>query len=67
MLVDGKISPLLDDQDMSNVIQSKSIPRWLNTFRLGRNHMHLLFSRTADDRLFVHFQFGAIKAKVRMV
>ena len=67
MLVDGKISPLLEDQGLSNVIQSKSIPRWLNTFRLGRNHMQLLFSRTADDRLFVHFQFGVIKAKVRMV
>ena len=67
MLVDGKASLLLEDQDLSNVVQSKSIPRWLNTFRLGRNHMKLLFSRTADGRLFVHFQFGVITAKVRMV
>jgi len=67
MLVDGKISPLLDDQDLTNVIESKSIPRWLNTLRLGRNKMKLLFSRTEDDRLFVHFHFGVIKAKVRMV
>ena len=67
MLVDGKISPLLDDQGLSNVIESKSIPRWLNTFRLGRNKMKLLFSRTEDGRLFVHFHFGVIKAKVRMV
>jgi len=67
MLVDGKTSPILEDHDLSNVIESKSIPRWLNTFRLGRNQMKLLYSRTADDRLFVHFQFGVIKAKVRMV
>ncbi len=67
MLVDGRISPLLPDQDLSNVLESKSIPRWLNTFRLGRNHMKLLYSTTSDGRLFVHFQFGAIKAKVRMV
>lgn len=67
MLVNGKPSPLLHDKDLNNVVQSKSIPRWLNTFRLGRNHMRLLYSRTEDDRLFVHFQFGAIKAKVRMV
>jgi len=67
MLVDGQISPLLDDQDLSNVVESKSIPRWLSTFRLGRNKMKLLFSRTEDGRLFVHFHFGVIKAKVRMV
>ena len=67
MLVKGKTSPLLSDNDLSNVVQSKSIPHWLNTFRLGRNHLRLLYSRTADDRLFVHFQFAAIKAKVRMV
>lgn len=67
MLVDGKKSPFLEDQNLDNVIESKSIPRWLNTFRLGRNGMKLLFSRTADGRLFVHFHFGVIKAKVRMV
>lgn len=67
MLVDGKILSYLDDQDLSNVSESKSIPRWLNTFRLGNNHIKLLYSTTADDRLFVHFHFGKIRTKCRML
>lgn len=66
MLVEGRELPFLDDQDLSNVTESKSIPRWLNTLRLGNNHMKLLYSTTADDRLFVHFHFGKIRSKCRM-
>ncbi|MBT8219497.1 MAG: HNH endonuclease [Bacteroidia bacterium] len=67
MLVQGKRNPVLDDKNDTPIRTIKSIPGWIHNFRLGRNHLQLHYAETKDNRLFFHFQFGVIKAKIRLI
>lgn len=44
----------------------RSIPRWINTFRLKNRHLTLEYAE-AELKLYVMFRFGRIQANTRIV
>ncbi|NNF34766.1 MAG: hypothetical protein HKN68_11680 [Saprospiraceae bacterium] len=56
----------LKDRSLPANVQFKSIPGWLDRFRLRNNHLTLEYAEV-DERLYIRFQFGKIRTWVRMI
>lgn len=65
-LVSGKVLSFLDDQKLGPIQTQKSIPKWLQAFRLKNGKMKLEYLETVDQRLFVQFQLGRLTMRTRL-
>lgn len=64
LLLRGQSDPLFSDRPNSK-LQYKSIPRWIDRFRLRNNHLSLEYAED-QEKLFFRFQFGRIRSAVRV-
>jgi hypothetical protein len=65
-LVQGAENDLFRDRSASSAVNFRSIPRWMDRFRLRNNHLRLEYA-IDGDRLFFRFRFGSIQARIRLV
>ena len=66
LLLRGKDSPIFTLQtDTTNLI-FKSIPGWIERFRLRNNHIHLDYAEDGS-KLYFQFQFGSLRSGIRVI
>ena len=53
------------DRSQPPVVKFKSIPKWMDRFRLKNHHLSLDYA-LEDNKVFVRFQFGKIQVWTRM-
>lgn len=56
----------LKDRSLPANVKFKSIPGWLDWFRLRNNHLTLEYG-SVGRRLYIRFQFGNIRSWVRLI
>lgn len=56
----------LNDRSLPANVKFRSIPGWIDRFRLRNNHLTLEYG-IVDERLYVRFQYGKIRSWVRLI
>lgn len=65
-LVLGKYSALFEPKKEKHLVQFRSIPKWVERFRLQNNHLKLELGQMSEASYF-RFQFGSLRSTVRIV
>ncbi len=65
-ILEGKVPEFFEDKNLREIAKIKSIPRWLNAFRLKNSKIWLYYIITNDRRLFVRFQFSNLQLMYRI-